>query len=255
MAENWDACLREARGHYFILMSDDDEFSGPEAVGDLVAAFGVARPDRPDFVFGQTLLRDGSAILPAPAYSTQDLQDPAEALFRAIDGRLSIFPCSTLFRRADLIEAGGYSIQGLSLAIDASMWLGLLARGGRGTALSTPVAIYDVGDSMSSSPSSVWIEDVDRLVEQVRESSDVDMLRSSDFLRAIEEFRGRAALVHAARTLRYQRRVDRQQLQALWSHRTTLLTRRNTRLVAGAVRRRLIAGIFSALTATSRRHQ
>jgi glycosyltransferase involved in cell wall biosynthesis len=104
--ENFNFCLRQARGAYFILLLDDEQLDA-----DFVETCLHAANFRTDYGLLRTGLRtidaNGNVILESPNLAAGL---PLADLFLAwFGGRTQLYLCNTLFNRAALAESGGFS--------------------------------------------------------------------------------------------------------------------------------------------------
>lgn len=129
MVGNWNACLQEAHGEWFLLLSDDDE----------VASDFVAHVERAlAGTSGVDLL-----IMRCPAVNRMTGETDENVLLGVDSGVISsfrtLFPAwlasrfnahlsGIIFRRATLIDRGGFD-NALTFAADAATWIPIAARG------------------------------------------------------------------------------------------------------------------------------
>jgi glycosyltransferase involved in cell wall biosynthesis len=102
---NFNACLRLARGRYFLLLHDDDVLD-PTFVERAVAAMGSGEPG---------VLLGGVRLIDADGRVRGAVAPPAAGLSSAqlfqqwFDRRFSFYLCSTLFHTERLRQAGGFA--------------------------------------------------------------------------------------------------------------------------------------------------
>ncbi len=108
MTDNWNSCLQVARGRFFMLLSDDDSL----CEGGLRALRERLSDDHPDRRVG---ISYGRSIVVDPADRVlwrSSRGSGRETLISFISALFAhsraIYPCSTLFRTADLAAIGGY---------------------------------------------------------------------------------------------------------------------------------------------------
>jgi glycosyltransferase involved in cell wall biosynthesis len=102
---NFNFCLQQARGDYFLLLHDDDRID-PDFVEACMDAAGDAT------TFG--LLRTGVRVIDATGRMLAERPNdvaglsPAEFFLAWFDGRTSLYLCNTLYNTRFLREAGGF---------------------------------------------------------------------------------------------------------------------------------------------------
>jgi len=103
---NFNFCLGQARGDYFLLLHDDDRIDH-----DFVESCMRAADYRTDL----GIIRTGTRIIDAQGIVLRELPNgvvgvPTEAFFRGwFAGRTTLYLCSTLFNTKRLREAGGFA--------------------------------------------------------------------------------------------------------------------------------------------------
>lgn len=124
MAGNFNACLENAAGQYFVALSDDDRLHSA-FVEELLTAYR----EQPEICFAYTrpVYFDGQY------YSYRGSTSPAtEDGFQLIQefwaGRRALFPSTSLFRTADIRSVGGYPLD-FPYTLDAAVWMRIALRG------------------------------------------------------------------------------------------------------------------------------
>lgn len=117
---NWNFCLSQASGEYFLLLSDDDLLK-PTAIDQMVAPFLGSDADKVAFVYGRVLIEDNVAT---PSVEGPDVESVTSFTKEFFSCRRSIYPCSTLLRTDDIRELGGYDEAKFYYALDAAIWVG-----------------------------------------------------------------------------------------------------------------------------------
>lgn len=123
MADNWNCCLRAARGAHFILLSDDDVL----LPGFVRATLALLQ----DPTVGAALTRiqwineQGRVFWRTPVHPARE--HCAEILLGVFQRRRVVLPCATVFRTADLLAVGGYDAKYGNWA-DIHAWLAVGAR-------------------------------------------------------------------------------------------------------------------------------
>ncbi len=171
MMANWQRCFERSNGKYFLLMSDDDAFYCDKALSKLVSAFENSKDEGIGVVFSDVFLeRPSISAIKRTHYSS--VSNKAEDLIADFfDNKVSVFPCATLLRSADLRRLGGYTSFSAKLAIDACAWISIALLYGKVAYIDEPLAIYRIHDSLSSSSIKTSIQDLDsikNLIEQNR---------------------------------------------------------------------------------------
>jgi glycosyltransferase involved in cell wall biosynthesis len=119
MAESWNACLRESRGRFFLLLSDDD-LLGQGSLRAMCEVLGTN--DRAGFCAVRTRLVDprGRTFWVSPKHP--DRESAADCAMAYLGRRRVFYPCSMMFRSAELRAAGGFD-QAFGPAADVAAWI------------------------------------------------------------------------------------------------------------------------------------
>ena len=139
MYAHWNVILKEARGSYFLLLSDDDLLE-PHAIERMVSVFDSNPSAGCVFCRGSIIDSEGRQIMPGKGAKAQlSAEEMILGFFRS---ELDLWPCSILFRRQDILE-GGYPEE-FALGADAAAWMRAVARNGRGFFVSEKLTRYRV---------------------------------------------------------------------------------------------------------------
>ena len=156
MVTNWDCCLECASGEYFILMSDDDALSDPDAVEKLASGFlGDAGKDV-GAVFSDVKLERVNQNRVERTFSEKISYSPEEIIVDFFLNGLAVFPCATLFRTKDIRDFGGYSSFSAKLAVDVCAWIFVALKYGKIRRIAEPLALYRIHQSSSSASIETW---------------------------------------------------------------------------------------------------
>lgn len=103
--DNFNFCLRQARGEYFLLLQDDEEIDA-----DFVMACMQAADFRSDFGLIRTGLRtiDARGTVIAESPNSAGGLPLADFFLAWFDGCTALYLCNTLFQRAALSAVGGF---------------------------------------------------------------------------------------------------------------------------------------------------
>ena len=237
MAPNWDRCLAAATGEYFLLMSDDDAFVDPEAIAKLVAGFAPRDGCTPSVVFCDVLLERVHSGRIVPTAAEKTLYGAAEILRLFFTNRITVMPCGTMVRLAELRRLGGYAGNGMMLAVDAFVWISIVLDGGWAARIAEPLVLYRVHESLTSSAPETWEADIDLLIRMIDRAG--GPLEDGDrriVLAALAATRNRAALGYVIRRWRRGgglKAVFRDVVQ----YRTRLFRWSNVAFIAGRILR------------------
>ena len=163
MTENWNSCLEAAKGHYFLLLSDDDALctDGLRMLRERISQDGVDR-SRPGVCYGRSIVvdRDDRVLWRSPGGARHETA--AEFLLALFDHRRAIYPCSTLYRTADLRSIGGYSGDQFGSAADlAAAVCVALRHGGVGFADAEVCRYTEHGGNLTAHVElSHWADDI-----------------------------------------------------------------------------------------------
>lgn len=139
MVYNWNSCLSQATGEFFLLLSDDDILE-PNAIETLLNGFctmGTSLSYGPVRNIRETGGNAHTVMLDAPPEESWD-----SFITRVLSGKTAAFPSATLFRTSDARAVGGYP--DIGAAADFGLHLQLVIPDGRVIFNPAPVAGYRV---------------------------------------------------------------------------------------------------------------
>jgi glycosyltransferase involved in cell wall biosynthesis len=165
MPGNWDKCLEYSNGKYFLLLSDDDFFNSSDSLSKLASPY-KENDENIGFVFSNVRIKNKTrdSIANSMEKTRFNLYDLASIHF---DNAFSIFPCSTLFRIKDIKGFGGYTSFKSTLAIDAELWLRVLAKYDNCYYINEPLLTYWSHSSLSKSNTNIWAKDLSFLKDTI----------------------------------------------------------------------------------------
>lgn len=123
MHENWNFCLRNAKGKYFLLLSDDDLLQ-PEAAGILRAALGKGNVK---LAYSKAVFIDNSGKAFGASASAPEMESGPVFVRQSLAGKRQALPCATMHLTSEALEIGGYPEIGN--ATDLAMRLAVAVRG------------------------------------------------------------------------------------------------------------------------------
>lgn len=151
MGENWNRCLKEASGEYFILVSDDDSLR-EDAIESLTAPFlDPEKTHKLGMVYSQITYIDRNDNYLGGSRLSPESQ-PSDCMVRSfLLGKLDCFPCATLFRTEDArYKIGGYDQGGFGWTFDSGMWIQIAYLYKEVAFIPIPLAGYRVHQSNNS---------------------------------------------------------------------------------------------------------
>ncbi len=138
MYAHWNVILKEARGSYFLLLSDDDILE-PHAIEQMVSVFDSNPSAGCVFCGGSIIDSEGRQIMPGKGAKAQlSAEEMILGFFRS---ELDLWPCAILFRLGDIEQ--GYPDE-FPLGADAAAWMQAVARHGRGVFVAERITRYRV---------------------------------------------------------------------------------------------------------------
>lgn len=186
---NWNFCLSQASGEYFILLSDDDLLE-PAAIDHMVAPF--LSPDAAEvaFVYGRVMIEDNSVTPSAEGPRSETVASFTKEFFSC---RRSIYPCSTLLRTGDIRELGGYDEARFHYALDAAIWVGTGFRRRDVIFVKDIVGKYRMhsGNLTSTATCNIWIDGLGSLFRLAAEMASQAGMHPDEILKEEKEFIGR----------------------------------------------------------------
>jgi glycosyltransferase involved in cell wall biosynthesis len=205
--EHGSALVQQARGEFFLGLSDDDWLE-PEFAAKVLALFD-RRPDL-SFVWTGCVVHYGEAAM--PALVGPDVEAGSEFLAAFLAGRRNICWCACVTRTRDLRRIG--AIPAGVVCGDMFYWIKLAASGNVGC-VQDPVSHYvsyrDVSDSAVGGASVVaWASETDRWVRDmlvICENAEVGQYSANELKRQAVEFLSRSTADQFVwRALRGERR-------------------------------------------------
>jgi glycosyltransferase involved in cell wall biosynthesis len=125
--DNFNFCLAQARGDYFLLLHDDDKIDADFVESCLRA--GAYRTDHGAIISGVRIIgTKGNTILEVANKATST--DTGEFFLEWFEGRLSLYVCSTLYNTRLLKELGGFHSRH-NLFQDVAATARIIAKSGR----------------------------------------------------------------------------------------------------------------------------
>jgi glycosyltransferase involved in cell wall biosynthesis len=126
MVGNWNFCLKQAAGDYFLLLSDDDLLT-PDGLKLLLDGLVAESIDyTPAISYGAVQVIDASDRVLTRGHLGPPLESAADFIVNWLRSRRSIYPCATLFRRPDLLAISGYAERYGPFA-DVGAYLGVMS--------------------------------------------------------------------------------------------------------------------------------
>ena len=204
MVRNWDKCLDNAHGAYFLLISDDDMLWDKNAVDLFVCSLPLDDDHQTSFVFSDVAIERGISSTPyVPKISGPLIYRPAELITDFFNNKVSVFPCATFFRTRDLRAVGGYGESGAILAVDACAWISISTKYATVSRIDRPLSLYRVHPSLSSSGVQVWSADLGVIRRQISEArNSFSSIELKDIEKALRASWNRSPLGYIARKWR-----------------------------------------------------
>lgn len=176
MVGNWNACLEQTEGEYFLLLSDDDLLE-PTGIAELMAIYKQVEANSPSIAFCYGRVEPfghpfGSFPLPKQPQAIEQTQDLMAGFL--LQGRPT-FACSMLFRRPLTQPEFRYD-DSYKLLFDADFWMRQAQLFQVVRFVSHSVAKYRFHPQSESSLSSrlIWAEEMDRLIESRLKEGSID---------------------------------------------------------------------------------
>jgi glycosyltransferase involved in cell wall biosynthesis len=156
MMENWNACLSAATGEFFLLLSDDDLLE-KTAIEEMVVAFERANElGTPiGFVYCDgTMIEASGKPMSLSKASSPAMESSEDIIVAFFNGERRLWPCSILYRTADL--APGYDLS-FALEADAVQWIRAVTRYGAARFVDKKLTRYRVHQNATfSTPVKQW---------------------------------------------------------------------------------------------------
>jgi glycosyltransferase involved in cell wall biosynthesis len=129
MVNNWNFCLENSMGSYFLLLSDDDILHF-DAIKSLLMPF---LKDNVSISYGNFIIFSNKSNIKKQILNkisvneVYSLETGYEFTLNFFLGRREIYPCGILFRKSDLESIGNFSTK-FQLAGDAFAWMSIVLR-------------------------------------------------------------------------------------------------------------------------------
>lgn len=177
MVNNWDFCLLQATGEYFIILSDDDFFRDVDALIKFVRCLQdnsrhirIAVSDVYVANSRATVIIEKSSSRHVTVHQNNkatdfrllnaSLVEPYEALIDNLEGHLQILPCATMLHTIDVLDLGGYGAFKAQLAVDGCVWKSICITKGGLVKINEKLVVYTLHQSESSASIELWAKDM-----------------------------------------------------------------------------------------------
>lgn len=182
MVRNWDFCLSQATGEYFLLLSDDDYFQDKDALIKFVASMQEGPPYSRLIISEVSIVKANTfkaeqvlrrAAYPAKGAISNKLNTsvlssldvavltPFVALEEALEGKLNVLPCATMLYTSDIRTLGGYGAFDAKLAVDACVWQSICITTGGLKKIREKLLVYSLHQSESAASIKLWESELD----------------------------------------------------------------------------------------------
>ncbi|MDA8382739.1 MAG: glycosyltransferase [Betaproteobacteria bacterium] len=156
MAGNFNACLREATGELFLMLSDDDMLE-PEAIEELRRPFLRApqglSPDTIGMTWCPCTVINAAGEAMWVTESGPSVEPSLEMIMGLFNGRRGPRFCSVMVRTADARAVGGYNEQRHGAVCDTGNWTRAAVRYDHVVCIPRPLACYTVHSLSETSQS------------------------------------------------------------------------------------------------------
>lgn len=163
--DNFNFCLTQARGAYFLLLHDDDMID-PDFVEACMDAVGD------DTTIG--MIRSGTRVIDAAGAVLSTVPNRTGGLSTAdfmlgwFAGKTALYVCSTLFNTTQLRELGGFQSKTFAFQ-DVVAQMTLAARYGRADVIDVKATFRQHGGNMGANRFHDWVEDSSFLLDRMCE--------------------------------------------------------------------------------------
>ncbi len=185
MVGNWNACLKKASGEFFILLSDDD-FLDPTAIEKMAIGFQCQNSGldacKIGMVYcGTRVIREGNNVI-ENRKPDSFVECASSFIPEFLRGKRSVYPCSTLIRKDDLIKYGGFDEKNFALAADANIWMRIVINRGIAVYIGDCLSNYrlHIGSVTSRARIDEWIDNASALIDVCAKQ----FMNQSDFVTA-----------------------------------------------------------------------
>jgi len=165
MTGNWNACLTDATGEYFLLLSDDDILE-PDAIRELVSGF--AQQDGhtpPGLVYCGGCVINSAGDVTRILRSSPPRESARDLILAFLEDKRDLRFCAVLLRTADLLPGFPASYK---VACDAAVWMRAVIRHGSAVFIPKPLVRYRLHPNLSAATDlEVWRAEYKQLLELV----------------------------------------------------------------------------------------
>lgn len=210
MAGNWQKCLINATGKYFLLLSDDDILMSSDAITKLVSAFEGDNEKKIGMVFCDVItgdkleekkLREFQKHYSSTEIDLYIYSEPINFITFFLLGKIKIFPSATLLRREDVLDLGGYVQEGLKLSVDFFIWYNLLLKYKNTVRVPQTLVFYRIHNNLTGASCDSWLSDFDWLINNIKENTTLMADIKSSIEKELKEAKGRIPIVHIKKAL------------------------------------------------------
>jgi len=159
MSENWDNVVNLSSGEYFLLLSDDDYFTFPDSVSKFSKQIDKSSHG---FIFSNVVIEKNEKKF-FRKHTRNKIFKTDELLRHHYIRNFPIFPCSTLVKRSDFNNIGGYTNFSTDFAVDAELWIRLLDKYDSAKYLAEPLVTYFSHSSISNNHPDIWKKDIKKI--------------------------------------------------------------------------------------------
>jgi glycosyltransferase involved in cell wall biosynthesis len=136
---NFNACLKHARGAYFLLLHDDDRIDADLVEACMAAVEARGDSDLPGLVRTGVRIMDAAGAVQSERRNEARVRTGADLAFAWFEGRTSMYFCNTMYLTEALRDDGGFHTKH-ELYIDAAAVFRIAAR----------LAVVDVPEVLAS---------------------------------------------------------------------------------------------------------
>jgi glycosyltransferase involved in cell wall biosynthesis len=171
MAENWNTCVYEATGEFFLLLSDDDLLH-TEAVATLLTAIRTAENSGCGtcaFAWCPVQMIDDHGRMLWATHSHRGVEKSGVFIKNFFRGRRGLMMSSILHRRKDLLDYGGFNGSRYGVLCDVGYWARAAARYDNVVAVEVPLVQYRLTVTSTTCHQSCeeWVSRANVLIEDI----------------------------------------------------------------------------------------
>lgn len=164
---NWNECLNNATGDFFILVSDDDILES-NAIEEMVKPYlknDFIEPNEIAFVTTNVNIIDGCGNIVGIGKEAPQIMDGYHTILNFFKGSIDMYPCKILFRTSDIKQLSGYSVSEFKLSSDADLWMKSFNIRKFAFNIKAQLVRYRIHEKNLTNQSSVieWISDMNQL--------------------------------------------------------------------------------------------